>query len=118
MSDKNGVRSYEYRPSRIEAGFDVDFRSGDKTIYGLCRNVSNTGIRAVLDGPVMIGSSGLLALRHPTGALQLEAQVAYIENGQAGFVFLFHTDWERNVTATFIASIANQNAELLVIRLP
>jgi len=118
MSDPKGVRSYEYRPSRIETGFDVDFRSGDTTLFGLCRNVSNTGIRAVLDGPVMIGSSGLLALRHPTGALQIEAQVAYIENGQAGLVFHFQTDWEREVTATFISSIVNHNAELLVVRLP
>jgi hypothetical protein len=118
MSDKNGVRKYEYRPCRVEAGFNVDFRSGEKTLGGLCSNVSNTGIRAVLDGPVFIGSAGLLALRHPMGALQLEAQVAYIENGQAGLVFLFQSDWEREVTASFIASIANQNADLLVVRLP
>jgi hypothetical protein len=118
MSDYNSVRRFEYRTCRIETGFTVDFRSGEKTISGVCRNVSDTGIRAVLNGPVVIGSSGLLALRHPTGALQLEAQIAYIENGQAGIIFLFRTAWERGITSKFIASIANQSADLLVVRLP
>jgi len=117
MSNQSTVRRFEYRPCRIEAGFNVDFRLGERTLYGLCRNVCNTGIRAVLSGPVLIGSCGLLALRHPIGALQLEAHIAYIENGQAGITFMFNTAWEQRVTEKFIASIANQNAALLVIKL-
>jgi len=116
MSDPASIRRFEYRPCRIAAGFSVDFMTGGETLHGICRNVSDAGIRAEFDGSVAVGSSGLLVLRHPTGVLRLETQVAYIEKSQVGLVFLFQTAWEREVTTTFIASIANHTADLIVVR--
>jgi hypothetical protein len=107
MNDLNGVRKFEYRPSRISAGIDVEFKTGGETIQGSCRDVSDTGIRASLDGSVIVGSSGVLTLRHPIGVLALEAQVAYMDKSQVGLTFLFKTTWEREITAEYIASIAN-----------
>jgi hypothetical protein len=116
MSNPDSIRRFEYRPCRAAAGFLVDFVTGEKILHGLCRNVSVAGIRAEFDGSVVIGTSGLLVLRHPTGVLQLESQVAYIELSQVGLVFLFRTAWEREITTTFIASIANYTADPLVVR--
>jgi hypothetical protein len=118
MTHPSSIRRFEYRPCRIATGFDIDFVSGGETLHGLCRDVSDAGIRATLDGSVEVGSSGLLILRPPTGLLELEAQVAYIEDRQVGLVFLFDTPWECALTIEFIASIANHEAPFLIVRFP
>lgn len=116
MSELENVRRFEYRPSRIAAGFDVDYVAGESSFHGLCRDVSDTGIRAVFDEPLTVGTTGVLILRHPAGRLQLEAQVSYAENRQVGFVFIFSSAWEREMTTGYIASIAKFTAETPVIR--
>jgi hypothetical protein len=78
-------------------------------------DVSDEGIRAALDGSVIVGSSGLLKLHHPDGVLEIEAQVAYIEKCQVGLIFLFKTPWERKLTIEYMASIANRAADCLVV---
>jgi len=101
MSDLDGVRRFEYRPSRIAAGIDVEFKTGGETIQGSCKDVSDTGIRASFDGSVVVGGSGVLTLRHAIGVLALEAQVAYMDKSQVGLTFLFKTNWEREITAEY-----------------
>jgi hypothetical protein len=118
MVDPSLVRRFEYRPCRIAAGFDIDFVSGGETLHGRCRDVSDAGIRATLDGFVDVGASGLLILQHPTGVLELEAQVAYIDNRQVGLVFLFETPWECALTIEYMASIANREAPFVIVRFP
>jgi hypothetical protein len=118
MSDLSGVRKFEYRSCRIAAGLDVEFVTDGETIQGTCRDVSDAGIRASLDGSVIVGGTGLLTLRHPIGVLELEAQVAYIEKSQVGLTFLFKTTWEREITAEYIASIVNLTVPSQVVRFP
>ena len=113
MSDLDGVRKFEYRPSRIAAGIDVEFKTGGETIQGTCKDVSDTGIRVILDGSVLVGSSGVLTLRHVIGVLALEAQVAYMDKSQVGLTFLFKTNWEREITAEYIASIVWPNSNVV-----
>lgn len=112
MSDLESVRKFEFRPCRMKAGFDVTFVAGGETIHGVCRDLSGSGVRAEFDGHVTIGSSGELILRHPSGALNLEAQVAYIEKNQVGLVFLFRTPSECALVARLIAAIANDDVVL------
>jgi hypothetical protein len=102
----------------MRIGFDVDFEAGDETFHGLCRDVSDAGIRVEFDGSVVVGIGGLLILRHPTGVLKLEARVAYIEKCQVGLLFLFTSQWERELTIEFIASIANHTGNSQVICFP
>jgi hypothetical protein len=118
MTAPNSVRKFEYRPCRIATGFDVDFVAGEKSLRGLCRDVSNSGIRATFDGSIAVGTSGLLVLRHPIGVLKVEAQVAYIQTDQVGLEFIFKTSWESAMTIEYIASIANHAATSLVVRFP
>lgn len=109
MSDLESVRKFEFRPCRMKAGFDITFLAGGETLHGVCRDLSGAGVRAEFDGPVTIGSSGELILRHPSGVLDLEAQVAYIERNQVGLVFLFRTSSESALIARLIAAIANDD---------
>jgi hypothetical protein len=118
MTDARSIRKFEYRPCRIATGFDIDFVSGGETLHGICRDVSDSGIRATFDGSVQLGGSGLLVLRHPKGVLELEAQVAYIENRQVGLVFIFETPWQCALTIEFITSISNHDAPCLIVRFP
>lgn len=118
MRDMKSIRKFEYRPCRIETGFDVDFVAGGETLSGLCRDVSDTGIRVKLDGSVAVGDSGILILRHPTGVLKLEAHVAYIDKCHVGFVFAFETQRERAMAIEFMAVIAHRSSASMVVRFP
>ena len=91
----------------MKTGFCVDFVSDRETFQGICGDVSDAGIRAEFGGFLDVGRSGLLILRHPTGVLKLEAQVAYTERHWAGLVFLFKTHAECEMTMEFMASISS-----------
>lgn len=106
MSEPENIRSFEYRPSRINAGFNVDFVAGEETFHGLCRDISETGLRAAFEDALTVSGSGTLILRHPTGTLELEATVGYVDKTQAGFEFVFKTTRDREIATEYIADIA------------
>jgi len=110
MSSLQNIRKFEYRSSRIRAGFSVDFIAEGETFHGLCRDVSDAGIRAKFDGLIAVGSSGLLILRHPSRVLRLEARVSHVDKGQVGLVFLFKTPAECELTVGFIDEIVKRTA--------
>ena len=112
MSNLESVRKFEFRPCRMKAGFDVTFLAGGETVHGICRDVSDAGVRAQFDGPVVTGSAGQITLRHPSGIVNLEAQVAYSEKSQVGLVFLFRTPSDCASATRLIAAIANDDVAL------
>jgi hypothetical protein len=118
MTDLKGIRKFEYRPCRIATGFNVDFEVEGETLYGLCRDVSDTGIRIKLEGSVVVGDSGTLTLRHPLGVLKLEASVAYIDQYHVGLVFVFETNRERANALDYMSVVANHAAAAMVIQFP
>jgi len=118
MTDLKSIRKFEYRPCRITTGFDIEFIVGDETFIGICRDVSDTGIRVKLEGSVVVGDSGLLTLRHPMGLFKIEAQVAYIDNAFVGLIFDFETQRERTATAEFMTALANHAAASLLVQYP
>lgn len=118
MTEVTSIRKFEYRPCRVTTGFDVDFIVGNETYIGLCRDVSDTGIRVKLEGSVVVGDTGLLTLRHPMGMLKIDAQVAYIDKCYVGLIFEFETPRERTATAEYMAVIANHAAASMLIQFP
>ena len=112
----DGIRRFTYREPRMAAGFRVEFVTAGSPSRGLCRDVSDAGIRAEFDDPLTVGGCGLLILRPPTGVLELRAQVAYIEKQQVGLLFLFETSWERRMTMEFIAAIGNDGGRSPIVR--
>ena len=117
MRHLDSIRRFVYRKPRTSTGFKVTFTPTGSPLSGLCRDVSETGIRAEFDDPLVTGDSGLLILRPPTGVLELRAQVAYIEKRQVGLLFLFETAWERMMTIEFIAAIANAPGMSAIVRM-
>jgi PilZ domain len=105
MSPVDSTRKFQYREPRLKIGFNVDFATGGALFPGFCRDVSNAGIRGEFEGPIVVGSEGLLILRPPAGVLELQARVAYVDKRQVGLLFLFGTPWERTSTLEFIAEI-------------
>jgi len=120
MTDPGTIRKFEYRPSRITTTFKIDFAVGERVFRGVCRDVSVSGIRAVLDGSLTVGSSGQHTLHHPVGVLDLEAQITYIEKENeeeyVGLVFLFRTPWETANSIGYMDSIANYKANAPMVR--
>jgi hypothetical protein len=99
----------------MAAGFHVDFVTENSSFRGLCRDVSDAGIRAEFDDPLTVGGTGLLILRPANGVLKLRAQVAYIERQQVGLLFLFETPWERRMTVEFMAAIGNDGGRSAIV---
>lgn len=118
MTDLKSIRKFEYRPCRISTGFDVEFVVGGETFTGLCRDVSDTGIRVELDGSVIVGDTGVLVLRHPAGPLKLEAQVSYIDKSHVGLVFVFNTTRDCAIAIEYMAAITNYAAASMVVEFP
>lgn len=116
MSDTENVRKFEYRPRRVPGGFKVEFVSNGVSFHGMCSDMSDSGVRAMFDDSLAVGTSGVLSLRHAKGTLQVEAQVSYIDKRQVGLVFLFKTSWERDMTTEFIDSISTLPAVSPIVR--
>jgi len=118
MTIEDNFRKFEYRPSRIAAGFDLRFVAEGKTLNGFCEDLSCEGIRALIDGFVVVGSLGRIIFGHSTGTLDLEAQVAYIDDFHVGFVFLFQSPWERGIINSLMASIHRSSSETGIVVYP
>jgi hypothetical protein len=118
MSEPTSVRKFEFRLPRTGLGCNVEFLTGGAAHHGICKDVSEAGVRAELEGSVVAGNTGLLILRHPAGVVKLTAQVAYVEDCEVGLVFHFETLWERKMTSEFIASISGDSGTSQFLQLP
>jgi hypothetical protein len=99
------IRRFEYRQPRLSAGFTVEFVLSEQTLQGHCRDVSDAGIRAELNGATHVGATGMLILRHPMRVLRLEAEVAYLGQSGVGLSFIFDSPQQRDLTIQFISQI-------------
>lgn len=99
------IRRFEYRQPRLSTGFSVEFVLAEQTLQGRCRDVSDAGIRAEFNGPIDVGETGMLILRHPMRVLRVEAEVAYLARGGVGLSFLFGSQQQRDLTIQFISQI-------------
>ncbi|MGC2399111.1 MAG: hypothetical protein WA510_04995 [Acidobacteriaceae bacterium] len=102
----------------MATGFQVEFIVEASRFPGLCKDVSDEGIRAEFDDLLIEGSSGLLILRPRNGVLELRSQVAYVEKRQVGLLFLFETSWERRMTVDFITGIRNDTGPSSLMSIP
>ena len=63
--------------------------------------MAETGIRAEFAMPVRLGEVGQLTLFHTGKVLQIGAEVAYVNGRQAGLIFRFRNEAEREQAADF-----------------
>ncbi|HEV2134606.1 MAG TPA: PilZ domain-containing protein [Terracidiphilus sp.] len=93
------IRTFQYRPRRVETGFAVDFECAGRTNQGVCWNMAETGMRAEFASAVHLGDFGQLALYHAGIVLQIDAEVTHVNGRQAGLSFRFQNDREREEAA-------------------
>lgn len=100
------MRTFEYRQPRTTANFGLEFCVDRRTVYGLCTDVSDGGIRGVFEEQLNVGDTGSLKLRHPRRSFTLDATVAHIEGDNVGLTFLCLTKEDRLQSELF-AQIAH-----------
>lgn len=100
----SNVRKFQYRPSRKKAVFPIEFKTEMGVFRGVCRNVSNTGIRAEFETPLTVGDAGCLVLCHPLRSIEVDARVAYIEETEVGLEFEFGSAWQRGQVLGLLSS--------------
>ena len=95
------MRTFEYRQPRVTAHFGLEFCVERHTVYGMCTDVSDGGIRAVFEEQLKVGDKGSLLLRHPRRSFTLDATVAHIEGDNVGLTFLCQTSEDRAQSELF-----------------
>lgn len=103
MNSLKNVRSFRYRPTRVQAGFKVRFATESGLVEGICRNISGEGMRAELLDNLEAGTSGQVTLYHPSRTVELEAKIAYQDGGESAFVFQFRSAWEREQVSALLS---------------
>lgn len=104
MNSLKNVRSFRYRPTRIQAGFKVKFITDSGLVEGICRNISGEGMRAELLDSLDVGTCGQVILYHPSRTIELEARIAYQDGGESAFVFQFRSAWEREQVSALMTA--------------
>jgi hypothetical protein len=99
---EQSVRTFEYRQPRMTTHFAVEFFVDGETYCGMCTDVSDGGVRATFERPVLIGSLGKLFLLHPERHFELEAVVAHLEGDDAGLTFACRTSDDRRICQRFV----------------
>lgn len=100
------MRDLLYRLPRFTADFPVDVIVGELAFLGICKNISETGIRGEFRHRLPVGTEGLLRLNHPRDSMELRASVAYANQQEMAFHFLFRSESERKRACEF-AQMAN-----------
>ena len=113
--DLDSVRKFEYRLFRISAGFAVSFVLDNQIFRGLCKDISDTGIRAEFDGPLLPGAEGSLTLHHRTGDSKFDARVAHSRSGEVGIEFVFQAPWQHEMAIQAVAAIVNDPTTFLIV---
>jgi hypothetical protein len=104
------MRTFEYRQPRLMTQYHVDFYVEGDVFHGTCTDVSDGGISARFDGPVLVGSRGEVTLQHNRHSFTMEAVVAHLEGDHAGLKFVCRTDEERLLSEQFVAAATGMHA--------
>ena len=110
------MRKLEYRHPRKISIFNIEFVVDGTPIRGLCKDVSQDGIRAGLDTHTPIGSTGTLKLRHPMRLLTINARLTYLDKAEVGLAFLFEDSDERDAVTEFVAMLDTLPARPALVR--
>ena len=79
----------------FSADFPVDVIIGEMAILGVCKNISETGMRGEFRQRLPIETEGLIRLNHPQQVMELRGKVVHYAQYQMAFHFLFQSESER-----------------------
>ena len=122
------MRDLLYRLPRFSADFPVDVIVGETAILGVCKNISETGMRGEFRQRLPLETEGLIRLNHPQQSMELWAKVVHYERFQMAFHFCFQSEAERlklcefaravNVVGSSLRTAAPPPRGLKYLRLP
>jgi hypothetical protein len=117
-ADTNTMRDLSYRLPRFSAHFPVDVIVGEMAILGVCKNISETGMRGEFRHRLAIDAEGLIRLNHPQQSMELRAKVVHCTQHQMAFFFLFQSEVERKRLCDFARAANMVGSSLKTAALP
>ncbi len=106
------MRDLLYRLPRFSADFPVDIIVGEIALLGVCKNISENGMRGEFRHRLPVGTEGLIRLNHPQQSMEVTGKVAYFAQYQMAFHFLFKSEGERKKVAEFSRAVRLMGASL------
>lgn len=118
MADNAGMRDLLYRLPRFSADFPVDVIVGEMAILGVCKNISETGMRGEFRQRLPLETTGLIRLNHPQQTMELRGKVVHYVHFQMAFHFLFQSETERLRLCDFARAANKVGSTLKTAALP
>jgi hypothetical protein len=112
------MRDLFYRLPRFSADFPVDVIIGDMAILGVCKNISETGMRGEFRQRLPLETEGLIRLNHPQQSMELRGKVVHYAQYQMAFHFLFQSEMERKKLCDFARAANVTGTALKTAALP
>ncbi len=112
------MRDLFYRLPRFAADFPVDVIIGEMAILGVCKNISETGMRGEFRHRLPLETEGLIRLNHPQRNMELRGKVVHYAQYQMAFHFLFQSEVERNRLCEFARAVNVVGVSLKTAALP
>jgi hypothetical protein len=117
-ADSPYMRDLFYRLPRFAADFPVDVIIGEMAILGVCKNISETGMRGEFRHRLPIDTEGLIRLNHPQRSMELRGKVVNYAQYQMAFHFLFQSEQERKKLIEFARAANVVGSALKVVAPP
>lgn len=89
------LRKFLYRFPRFETSSRVDFIFGDTILLGVCREISESGLRSTFSNTVAPGTEGLITLYLNGKSYSANAVILETQGEETIAKFEFRSDHER-----------------------
>ena len=106
------MRDLLYRLPRFSVDFPVDVIVGEIAILGLCKNISETGMRGEFRQRLPLQTEGLIRLNHPQQSMEIRGRMIHFARFDMAFLFLFQSEAERRRLYEFARSVMIVGASL------
>ena len=112
------MRDLLYRLPRFATDFPVDVIIGEMALLGVCKNISETGMRGEFRQRVPLHTRGVVRLNHAHKSMELQAEVVHYAHFQMAFHFLFQSEAERLRLCEFARAVNVPGSSLRTAALP
>ena len=103
------MREHVERAKRVDLSFPVCFVDDGQENQGHCLNISESGLMARFEHEPDLWATGALQLSFAGNAVALPVRVVRCVDQQAGIVFLFEDESQRQAIRALVASAAAQS---------
>lgn len=95
---------YRDRAPRVDVTFPLEFITGEERVFGVCENLSESGLLARFSVELEIWVDGEVDLHFGTDLLGVKVRVARVIGSRAGLAFHFTGEHQRQKVRELIES--------------